>query len=267
MARANRHYIQDYVWHITHRCHKREFLLRFLKDRKRWIHWLFEAKKRFGLRILNYAVTSNHIHLLVIDSGQDVIPKSIQLVAGRTAQEYNQRKKRKGAFWEDRYHATAIAKDQHLTRCLIYIDVNMVRAGVVRHPSEWKTSGYNEIQDPRNRYSLIDLNGLVELCGLINKDQLRSEYRQWVEDSINIDGFTRESCWTESIAVGNRQFVDETKVKLGFKAHGRKVVKSNDKLVLKEPHAPYNARLDTEKDLLRYENMYFWDENVMNSIG
>ena len=27
MARANRHYIPGYVWHITHRCHKREFLL------------------------------------------------------------------------------------------------------------------------------------------------------------------------------------------------------------------------------------------------
>ncbi|KKL06981.1 hypothetical protein LCGC14_2590590 [marine sediment metagenome] len=100
MARANRHYIPHYVWHITHRCHKREFLLRFFKDRKRWIYWLFEAKKRFGLRILNYAVTSNHIHLMVIDSGREVIPKSIQLIAGRTAQEYNQRKKRKGAFWE-----------------------------------------------------------------------------------------------------------------------------------------------------------------------
>ncbi|MDR4496758.1 MAG: transposase [Candidatus Scalindua sp.] len=98
MARANRHYIPSYVWHITHRYHKREFLLRFMKDRKRWIHWLFEAKKRFGLRILNYAVTSNHIHLLVIDSDREVISKSIQLVAGRTAQEYNQRKKVKGHF-------------------------------------------------------------------------------------------------------------------------------------------------------------------------
>lgn len=32
----------------------------------------------------------------------------MQLIAGRTAQEYNQRKNRQGAFWEERYHATAI---------------------------------------------------------------------------------------------------------------------------------------------------------------
>ena len=85
MARANRHYIPGCVWHITHRCHKQEFLLKFRKDRQRWERWLFEAKKRFGLKVLNYIVTSNHIHLLVVDSGKGIISQSIQLIAGRTA--------------------------------------------------------------------------------------------------------------------------------------------------------------------------------------
>ena len=80
--------------------------MKFARDRKRWRYWLFEAKKRFGLSVLNYIVTSNHIHLLVKDTDKDIIPRSMQLIAGRTAQEYNQRKGRKGAFWEDRYHAT-----------------------------------------------------------------------------------------------------------------------------------------------------------------
>ena len=106
MARAKRHYIPEQIWHITHRCHKREFLLKFAKDRRRWLQWLYEAKKRYGLLILNYTVTSNHIHLLVVGGKErDVIPNSIKLIAGRTGQEFNQRKSRKGAFWEDRYHA------------------------------------------------------------------------------------------------------------------------------------------------------------------
>jgi len=54
MPRANRHYIPGYVWHITHRCHKKEFLLKFARDRQRWIEWLFEARKRYGISILNY---------------------------------------------------------------------------------------------------------------------------------------------------------------------------------------------------------------------
>ena len=55
MARANRHHLHCYVWHITHRCHKRELLLKFEKDKKRWVSWLLESKKRFGLCVLNYA--------------------------------------------------------------------------------------------------------------------------------------------------------------------------------------------------------------------
>jgi len=127
MPRANRHYIPGYIWHITHRCHKKEFLLKFARDRRRWIGWLFEAKKRYGLSILNYTVTSNHIHLLVLDNGgPGTIARSIQLIAGRTGQEYNQRKKRKGAFWEDRYHATAVESDDHLAQCMVYIDMKEV---------------------------------------------------------------------------------------------------------------------------------------------
>ena len=66
--------------------------------------WLGEARRRFDLQVLNNSITSNHVHLLVKDSGRaSCIPAAIQLIAGRTGQEYNQRKQRKGAFWEDRY--------------------------------------------------------------------------------------------------------------------------------------------------------------------
>jgi REP element-mobilizing transposase RayT len=91
--------------------------LKFARDRHRYMRWVFEAKKRFGLCVLDYMVTSNHVHLLVKDTGGDVLAQSMQLIGGRTAQEYNQRKNRHGAFLEDRYHATAIeANEEHLHR-------------------------------------------------------------------------------------------------------------------------------------------------------
>ena len=45
MARAKKHYIPGYVRHITHRCHKREFLLKFSKDRRRYLQWLYKGLK------------------------------------------------------------------------------------------------------------------------------------------------------------------------------------------------------------------------------
>jgi len=50
--------------------------LRAIEDGRRWIDWLFEAKKRYNSSVLNYMVASNHIRLLVHDdNGQNVIPK------------------------------------------------------------------------------------------------------------------------------------------------------------------------------------------------
>ena len=247
MTRTNRHHLPGYVWHITHRCHKREFLLKFDKDKKRWIHWLFEAKKRFGLTILNYTVTSNHIHLLVYDGKVNVIPKSIQLIAGRTAREYNLRKNRKGAFWEDRYHATAIKAGNHLLRCLVYIDLNMVRAGVVRHPCQWLYGGYTEIQLPKQRYSLINRNKLTALLGIKGPHQLSDYHRFWVEDVLKSASNRRDAKWTQSIAVGDEQFVMQTKAKLGAKAMGRKAFENNADYVLKESQNPYSRIFTPEK--------------------
>jgi putative transposase len=85
MPRANRHFPPGQLWHLTHRCHEKAFLLKFARDRRRYLRWLFEAKKRFGLRVLNYVVTSNHVHLLVRDTGERIIAHSMQLVAARTA--------------------------------------------------------------------------------------------------------------------------------------------------------------------------------------
>ncbi|WP_225072250.1 transposase [Desulfuromonas sp. CSMB_57] len=267
MARANRHHIPGQVWHITHRCHKKEFLLKFARDRRRWLCWLFEAKKRFGLRILNYVVTSNHIHMLVVDSGPNVIAKSLQLIAGRTAQEFNQRKQRKGAYWEDRYHATAVEQSDHLVRCLVYIDLNMVRAGVVSHPSEWEMGGYNEIQNPPERYGLIDMPYLRELCGISDSEHFTEQYRQWIQEAIDNDRNQRESCWTESIAVGSVGFVEEIKARLGIKGVGRKVERQEaSRFVLREESEAYSADFGPENSSLSANNSYFLDVLLENSI-
>jgi putative transposase len=114
--------------------------------------------------VLDYIVTSNHVHLLVKDTGSNVIAESMQLIAGRTAQEYNHRKGKQGAFWENRYHATAVQADEYLHRCLAYIDLNMVRAGVVNHPEKWKESGFAEIQKLPKRYAIIDFQSLTRIC-------------------------------------------------------------------------------------------------------
>jgi putative transposase len=187
-------------------------------------------------------VTSN---LLALDNGgRNVIPDSIKLVAARIGQEYNIRKKRKGAFWEDRYHATAVEKNRHLRKCITYIDLNMVRAGVVEHPSQWEFCGYNEIQNPRKRKGIIDFDRLMGLLGLENYDHLKEAHYKWVDSEIPTNYSDKDNKWTQSVAVGSRRFIETMKEALGFRAKGRKIIGADDTFELREVIAPYGNAAD-----------------------
>ena len=259
MARAKRHYLPGQVWHLTHRCHKREFLLRFAKDKRRYMQWLFEAKRRYGLTVLNYIVTSNHVHLLVVDDGdRDTIAKSMQLVAGRVGQEYNERKKRKGAFWQDRYHATAIQIGEHLLRCLVYIDLNMVRAGAVNHPCEWLFGGYNEIQSPRRKCVLIAHEKLAALTGYRSYDAFCESHQRWVNESLASCNNAYDGQWTSSIAVGSEQFIERIKAHLRVKASGRKIRKVPGGYALRERQNSYIDDFGPQKGNIGHKNTYNW---------
>jgi putative transposase len=240
MPRANRTTCAGLIWHITHRCHQRSFLLKFKQDRRRWRHWLYEATQRYGLTVLNYIATSNHVHLLVADQGKNEIATSMQLVAGRTAQEYNKRKNRNGAFWEDRYHATAVQSDDHLIRCLIYIDLNMVRAGVAKHPRDWEVSGYHEIQQPRDRKGIIDHKSLHGLIGISKSDELQCNHAEWIKDQLSDS--RHDPTWTTSVGVGDADFLSNLKIQLGAAGHHRKISSSNDTLYLREQKKYYTWR-------------------------
>lgn len=267
MARAHRYFIPGYIWHITHRCHKKEFLLKFAKDRHRWLQWLYQAKKRYGLVILNYMVTSNHIHLLVYDdaaSGKNVIPRSMQLVAGRTGQEYNLRKHRNGAYWEDRYHATAVESGDHLVKCLVYIDLNMVRAGVVKHPGDWPHSGYNEIQSPKRKCVLVDHYRLMQLAGFTDYGQFCEAHENWLRAATMEGPSALQPDWSKAIAVGGSEFVQEVKDSLRALTIGRQLKPNpnNKSYELKEAVESYRALFDPKKDDIAHTNTYNWDENM-----
>ena len=241
MPRANRVFLPGHIWHITQRCHRRDFLLKHRRDRRYWLAWLLEARRRHGLCVLNYIVTRNHVHLLVRDRGRGEIAASMQLVAGRTAQAYNERKARLGAFWQDRYHATAVESDGHLQRCMRYIDLNMVRAGVVAHPGAWRESGYCEIQRLPQRYRIIDTAMLCRLVGCDTPEVLRRRVADWAADVLAHEPAGREAAWTESLAVGSEAFLRQFQHDLGPRASARERVEADGLSCLREPALEYDV--------------------------
>ncbi|MFP4164769.1 MAG: transposase [Chitinispirillaceae bacterium] len=263
MARANRHHLPGYVWHITHRCHKKEFLLKHSLDKKRWRAWLFEAKKRYGLCVLNYTIMSNHVHLIAAETHQNTVSRSMQLVEGQTAQEYNNRKTRLGAFWSDRYQGTAVDTKRHLLHCLLYVDFNPVRARLCSHPAQYGFSGLQEIISPPRRYSIIDRNALARCCGFQEWEKFRDAYLEKIETAVQTTADQDDLCikkrdprWTESIAVGSERFIERFQGDLGDRSGKRSISVFEDFNVLREPSSGvYNE----SPNRLRGDNFYYWD--------
>ena len=98
MPRSNRYIVPGHIYHVTHRCHNRSFLLKFGRDRTDYLDLLRQQLRQLKLPLLNYDITSNHVHLLIRPEDPESLSLLMQMVAGDMAQAYNLRKKRSGAY-------------------------------------------------------------------------------------------------------------------------------------------------------------------------
>lgn len=207
MPRANRYFVPGQLYHLTHRCHNREFLLKFARDRDAYRLKLRENIHRFDLALLDYSITCNHVHLLLSAADSEQISRFMQRVEGEFAQAYNSRKQRRGAYWEDRFHSTMIQPDGHLEECLVYIALNMVRCRAVPHPREWRWCGYQEFMGLRQRFRILDIDYVLALFRVTSIEDFRRHYDALIAERIAQGNLKREPKWTESIAVGSEDYV------------------------------------------------------------
>jgi len=135
----------------------------------------------------------------------------------------------------------------------------MVRARAVEHPSEWgRFSGYNEIQNPNRRYSLIDHRQLAILLGKDMEEDLVASHAHCIEEALERENRTRDARWSGSIAVGSKEFVEEAKEELGALFESRKVEGKGEQYELHERQIPFNCRSIPEIDPPGATNAYLW---------
>lgn len=208
MPRANRLTVEGGLLHLTHRCHNRQFHLKFARDRNDYRARLRSALKELDVSLLDYCLTCNHVHLLVDTTDRHQVSHLMQTVSAGFARAYNRRKHRTDAVWGDNFHATYIDTGVYLQRCVRYIELNMVRCGKVQHPRDWDWVGYHEIMGSRGRFRILDLDRLCWRLGGIDLSQLQTQLQEGLTSAIETGDHKREPWWTESIAIGGPQFVE-----------------------------------------------------------
>ena len=198
VPRANRYILPDHIYHVTHRCHDHQFLLRFARDRNEYRARFRQSSIAHDIAVLTYCITSNHMHMLVGACAKIQLSGMMQQLEGECARFFNRRKKRTGAFWEGRYHCTMVENDEYLWNCMVYIDLNMVRAGVVSHPREWSWCGYQEIGLLRTRYRILHFPILGILMRDAGKASLKDYYEECISRGLHGDSPYRDEAWSMS---------------------------------------------------------------------
>jgi REP element-mobilizing transposase RayT len=109
-----------------------------------FVERLRSIKERDGWVVLAWCVMANHYHLAVRRSTVD-LAVSLHALQGRFGRSFNRGAGRSGGVWQSRYHAKLIDEQRYLSRVILYVHLNPVRAGVVTDPSGYVFSGHREI--------------------------------------------------------------------------------------------------------------------------
>ena len=135
--------------HITQRGNNRQDTF-FLPDDRRFYLETLRAKCRdYGVVVLGYCLMSNHVHLVAVPRRADALAQALGQAHGKYARWFNRRYRRSGHLWQNRFYSSALG-GAHLETALAYVDLNPVRAGLVRSAElyEWSSAAAHLTGDP-----------------------------------------------------------------------------------------------------------------------
>jgi len=140
MPRRPRIRVPNTTFHVVHRGNNKAPTFFVPHDYALYLMLLEKACERYETQVHAYALMTNHVHLLLTSSLADGISRTMQYVAGRYGAALNFRLGRSGTLWEGRFRASLVDTDRYLLACYRYIELNPVRAGIVKRPQDYPWS-------------------------------------------------------------------------------------------------------------------------------
>lgn len=143
MARLARISVPGYPYHVIQRGNNRQPIFASDADRERMRDLLFEHAAEQDVAVHAYVLMDNHFHLLATPRKAQSLPAMMQAVGRRYVRFFNDKQGRTGTLWEGRYKSALVQTERYLLACMVYIDLNPVRAGLVAQPQDFRWSSHN----------------------------------------------------------------------------------------------------------------------------
>ena len=142
MPRVARTVVPGVALHVVQRGNNRAACFFADADRLAYLRLLLEYSRETRCVVHAYCLMTNHVHLLVTPGEPDCCGALMKSVGQQYVQYVNRVYGRTGTLWEGRFRSSVVASGAYVLACYRYIELNPVRAGLLRHPSGYEWSSY-----------------------------------------------------------------------------------------------------------------------------
>lgn len=176
MARGKRICIAGVPQHVVQRGNNKQPCFLADKDRHLYLKLLAEYAEKYNVKLHAYVLMTNHVHLLLTPLEDGATSLLMQAVGRSYVRYFNTEHKRSGTLWEGRFKSSLIDTDRYFLAVSRYIEMNPVRAAMVKTAEEYFWSSYR-LNSAGKKSSLLSAHPVY--LALATSDEKRAlAYRQ-----------------------------------------------------------------------------------------
>lgn len=221
MARPLRVEFPGAIYHITSRGNARLPIYEDDYDRKLFLGILDEVVKRYNWLFHAYCLMDNHYHLLV-ETVDGNLSMGMRHLNGVYTQRFNRRHNRVGHIYQGRFKSIFVEQESYLLELCRYVVLNPVRAGIVKHPGNYKWSSYKGTVGLIKAVPFLTVDWILGQFGK-SRREAQKEYRRFVQA-----GMKGLAPWEELKAqciLGGKEFIEKLKPALKDKSEFKEIPK------------------------------------------
>ncbi|HLC38688.1 MAG TPA: transposase [Patescibacteria group bacterium] len=213
MPRPPRFILSQSYYHIITRGNNRNVVFKTKEDYLHFLDLINKYKKEHLFDIYHYCLMPNHVHFLIQTKKApdfSIFMKKLNLAY------FHYFKKRygwTGHFWQGRFKSQPIGKDEYFIQCGKYIELNPVRARLVKSPEKYRFSSYNHYAQGQKDKLLTD----DFFCRALGDN---SKERQTNYQRLMVDQIIKESYNKDIWGSDNQRYLERQKINRKLKKDG-----------------------------------------------
>jgi putative transposase len=214
MPRQRRIMAAGFPQHVIQRGNNREDCFFAESDYAAYLHWLDRAARASCVTIHAYALMPDHVHLLVTPGSEGGVSKMMQYLGRHYVQYINKTHRRSGTLWERRFHASVVESEAYLLTLYRFIELDPVRAGIVKAPEQYRWSSAKNHLAPTGSPLILDHDVYMRL-GDTMEARARA-YADLMRQPLDEETLSRiRAAVNQGGVLGSEQFKDQIEVQLG----------------------------------------------------